>query len=700
MAYWNAQPSGPPHRRYDIGPSTDRCADLAAIDDALYRLRLDCNAAAHESHLERARRLQARAEALGSRVHITRAQLEQAYVLLALGRDDQVQAQAQAALRTLLGGRPARLSAFATGHERELYLNAIALQARALAAQRAFEAILALCVPVIGDLESERARVNSPYAQSAFLATRAELYEFVAVAAYRSGRWDLLLATTELLKARSALRSRLAPAIDAARSDAGTAVSAAAPDEAGAGTPIGGTDAGAGVRVEAGAGARAETSADAGGDAVAIRDAGAEGDAEDIEAQLRQVNDRLAAIRDAGEAGELLERRQWLLGARAIARARRRGDLPELAVDSLQRALAADEAAVSWFWVGSEHLIAMAFSRDDFGAEVIALDRERQAALAAALEAIGRLAGDPPDYAALIAQVETQFETLGAALLPAALRRVIDGRSRLLLCPHRRLHLLPLHALPWRRGATTVPLIEQFAVRSVPNLSGLLLPWKGNRSGPVLAVGVGRFDAPLGDLPQAEAEAAAVAAAHGDAGRLLLGATRADFLAQPLQEYRCLHLATHGASVLAGGAVDDPLEACIHLRDGPLTGAELTALPLRAELVVLAACHSGQRAVGGRGLQQLPGDDLFGLQAVLFEAGAGTVLGTLWPVDDETARAILVDFHRAYAGGAAPDNALQAAIRAHRTDPRRRRGLFYWAPFFLISLGRTAAVPDAGAVGR
>jgi CHAT domain-containing protein len=179
-----------------------------------------------------------------------------------------------------------------------------------------------------------------------------------------------------------------------------------------------------------------------------------------------------------------------------------------------------------------------------------------------------------------------------------------------------------------------------------------------------------------------------VAAVHGERGSTLLDATRAEFLAAPLAVYRCLHLATHGSSVLAGDALDDPFACGIALRDGVLDGLALASLDLHAELVVLAACHSGQRALRGRGLAQLPGDDLFGLQGALFEAGVNAMLGALWPVDDESARAILVDFHRAYTAGAAPDLALQRALVAHLNSPQRRQTLYDWAPYFVSVLGR------------
>jgi CHAT domain-containing protein len=110
-------------------------------------------------------------------------------------------------------------------------------------------------------------------------------------------------------------------------------------------------------------------------------------------------------------------------------------------------------------------------------------------------------------------------------------------------------------------------------------------------------------------------------------------------------------------------------------------------------MVVLAACHSGQRAVFGRGLDALPGDDLFGLQAVFFEAGAWGVLGTLWPVDDETAREIMTAFHRAYASGVPPDAALQQAMAQYLTNPEGSPSPLMLAPFVLVTLGRHPGTP-------
>ena len=144
------------------------------------------------------------------------------------------------------------------------------------------------------------------------------------------------------------------------------------------------------------------------------------------------------------------------------------------------------------------------------------------------------------------------------------------------------------------------------------------------------------------------------------------------------------------------GVVDDPLAASLILQDGTIDALSISQWRLAAEVVVLSACDSGQRALGGRGLAELPGDDLFGLQSALFQAGVGTVVGALWPVDDRVAPGIVGKLHEGLAAGLAPDLALQAALRHHLAQPGARRGIYFWAPLFVTSLGRLDASGQEG----
>jgi hypothetical protein len=624
FALWCPPQTQPLPERHPAAPLPQGMAALSLLDDVLVELRAACNEGADPSQIDEARALRASALKAGSRIHVTRAWLEEAYVLLALQRPAEAAEASRQALDGLLAGARPALSAFATGFERELYLTAISYQARALMAAQDHAAIIALCEPVIRDLEGERLRVSSPYQQSAFLATRTELYEAVAAAAYNAGQLDLLLETTELLKARSALRNRLAPDM-----------------------PL---------------------------------------DATDVDAELRRVHAALeAAAPGSQEEHSLRERRHWLFSTRSIQRARSGNAMPQVSVASLQSHLGADEAAISWFWIGTAALIVLGVSSDRTIHTVIKLNGEQQARLADYIDCMHALAEPQPRYAVLIPKLDALIGELGPLLLPPVLHPVIAGKARLVLCPHRTLHLFAFHAVALNGNHLGVT----HAIRYTPSLSNLLVPWHGNTQGEVLAVGVARFDDPvLPDLPHAEDEAITIAALHGPQGHALTTASRAQFLSAPLESLRCLHLATHGSSVLAGAAVDDPLACGMHLRDGMLSGWDLLDLRLPAEVVVLATCHSAQRAIAGRGLEQLPGDDLFGLPAMLCQAGVHHLLGALWRVDDGAASTIVRDFHRAYASGATPDTALREAIRSYLADTTQRHEAFFWAPFTLTTFGR------------
>ena len=85
------------------------------------------------------------------------------------------------------------------------------------------------------------------------------------------------------------------------------------------------------------------------------------------------------------------------------------------------------------------------------------------------------------------------------------------------------------------------------------------------------------------------------------------------------------------------------------------------------------------------------GDDIFGLQAALFTAGAERLLGALWPADSPTAALLMVNFHRRYVAGAPPELALQEAMLDHvdNATPLTRQP-YYWAPFYIAAVARPA----------
>jgi CHAT domain-containing protein len=101
-------------------------------------------------------------------------------------------------------------------------------------------------------------------------------------------------------------------------------------------------------------------------------------------------------------------------------------------------------------------------------------------------------------------------------------------------------------------------------------------------------------------------------------------------------------------------------------------------------------------------MEELPGDDLFGLQAAFFAAGAKRIVCSLWPVQSWIAPPIMTRFHGNLLAGQPPELALRDAVIGYVRD----RGLphlerYYWAPIFLSAVGRPAVEGTAhGQRGR
>ncbi len=108
--------------------------------------------------------------------------------------------------------------------------------------------------------------------------------------------------------------------------------------------------------------------------------------------------------------------------------------------------------------------------------------------------------------------------------------------------------------------------------------------------------------------------------------------------------------------------------------DGILTADEISLLDFRGlRLAVLSACDTG------RGLYD--SDGVFGLQRGFKQAGTGSLMMSLWKVDDKATQLLMGEFYRRLLEGKSQYEALQAArqtVRNSYPDPQ------YWAAFVLV----------------
>lgn len=129
-----------------------------------------------------------------------------------------------------------------------------------------------------------------------------------------------------------------------------------------------------------------------------------------------------------------------------------------------------------------------------------------------------------------------------------------------------------------------------------------------------------------------------------------------------------VHFICHGHQ-----SPQQPSESAL-LLDAPLTVAAIERLDLaNRPHVVLSACETG---LIGRALPE----EHVGLPAALLQAGAGSVLAALWPVDDTATAEFMGDYHRRLAASGDPSLALAGTQRQWHLEGREPH---HWAAWVL-----------------
>ncbi len=244
--------------------------------------------------------------------------------------------------------------------------------------------------------------------------------------------------------------------------------------------------------------------------------------------------------------------------------------------------------------------------------------------------------------------------------LIAPIRPMLQSAKHLVIVPHEFLHFTPFQAL--LNGDEY--LLDAFSVSYAPSATvfAKCQARTFDSQHGTLVMGVPDTAAPL--IGQ---EAASIAHSMPDS-TLLLGA---DATAEKLRTLgatsRVIHIATHGFF-----RQDNPLFSGIRLGDSVLSLYDLYQYRLPAELITLSGCATGLNVVSG-------GDELLGLVRGLFAAGAGTLLLSLWDVDDESTAEFMTTFYKSRQEGKSNAAALQGINELRKKRPHP----YYWAAFKL-----------------
>lgn len=421
--------------------------------------------------------------------------------------------------------------------------------------------------------------------------------------------------------------------------------------------------------------------------------------------------------------------------------------LAQVTWHDVQKGLGKDEAAVEFVrfrWHDGKHLTETA----DYVALIVTSETTTAPTLVKLGEAKALEAAPITDYrrrAGLSAGsvVVAHQSFYGAFWKP--LESALNGKQRIYISPDGVLNQVALGIVPVADGR---PLMEKYDLRLVSSTRDILRERHPPAADTAVLIGAPQFD--LDEAKQRELlaqslykkEAAAqpvlVASASGlrsgdlqRGGLTPLPGAKAELqqvsslltkhhwqvetysgeealeeTVKRVQGPRVLHLATHGFFLpdeerskgsRPAGAEDPMLRSGLFfaganrvisrvpsspdLDDGVLTAYEASGLNLQGtELVVLSACKTGLGDVKN-------GEGVFGLRRALQEAGAESVLMSLWAVPDRETQELMTLFYEKWLSGMDKHEALRAAQLEMRQSVKARYGHdlpFYWGGFVLV----------------
>jgi CHAT domain-containing protein len=303
---------------------------------------------------------------------------------------------------------------------------------------------------------------------------------------------------------------------------------------------------------------------------------------------------------------------------------------------------------------------------------------------------------------------------LGHALYALTFAKIAPALGRannLLIAPDGTLNVVPFSALVDDHGDFLVQHFTFTYLTSGRDLARLAVKTRAQGGGVIIAdpsfdvTGTaqpagssrGRRSADFANLvwpplPGTGKEADAVAKTWAGL-RVLRGADATEAAVKSVRGPKILHLATHGfflpdAPVPEGAgneARENPLlRSGLALagankltsgdEDGILTALEASGLDLEGtKLVVLSACETGVGKVTN-------GDGVYGLRRALVIAGAESLVMSMWQVDDEATKELMVGYYARLAKGESRSAALREVQRDLMAKPRYKHP-YYWASF-------------------
>lgn len=260
---------------------------------------------------------------------------------------------------------------------------------------------------------------------------------------------------------------------------------------------------------------------------------------------------------------------------------------------------------------------------------------------------------------------QSDLEVLGKAVLPASILESVTSETVLLLSPHKGLHMIPWAAvgespLSTRAVPCVVPSLHTFCLLNGREVDRRQYANSSAKNG--LLLGFSHFTGRHPELPYVKQEIAALRPMLGPEGLCYQdeAATR-EILARidpsatkngpELRLFNWMHVASHFFSDPASGYLSG-----VALTDQPLWLDQIRSLAPLPGLVSFSGCSSIYSRL-------YDGDEAIGLPSTCLINGSQSVIGSVWPVQDESSARLMTHFYRHILAGLSPAHSLAYAQR-------------------------------------
>lgn len=337
-----------------------------------------------------------------------------------------------------------------------------------------------------------------------------------------------------------------------------------------------------------------------------------------------------------------------------------------LSLEEIRSVLPADTALVEFFCTHDRNIVCV-LTRDKLHICPVTVQSRIQKLLQFLQFQMSKFRLDPKYVATfsepLLESTQAHLKSLYQELI-APIRHLLDARH-IVFVQHGLLHYVPFHAL--HDGQSY--LIDQFSISYAPSASvyAHCQTKPVNAGGDSLILGV-----PDERTPAIREEVNALARILPNAKLFVGDDATEDVLHTHGPRSKSVHIATHGYF-----RQDNPMFSSIRLGTSHLSLYDMAHLQLPVELAVLSGCATGLNVI-------TPGDELMGLVRGLLQAGAQSLVLSLWDVHDDSTKEFMVEFYTQLQQGCSKAEAMQtASLRLRESRPHP----YHWAPFLLIGKG-------------